>query len=72
MKPGMLAALLVPKGKGKGGEDEEPESEKMDEGEGEGDDRAEELAGEVVDALMAKDKEAAVDALLSLIYHCQD
>ena len=68
MKPGMLAALLVPKGKGKGGEDEEPESEKMDEG----DDRAEELAGEVVDALMAKDKEAAVDALLSLIYHCQD
>lgn len=67
----MLLALV---GKGKGSEDGEEEAPPSSArgSEGGDDDRAEELAGEVVDAIMAEDREGAVEALLSLIYCCQE
>lgn len=73
MKPkGMLFAMLG-KGDGKSdsSEEEAPPSSRREGGEAD-DERAEELAGEFYDALGAKDRPAAVNAILSLIYHCQE
>lgn len=65
----MLFAMLD-KGMGEDSEEESPPSSRREGGEVD-DERAEELAGEFYDAFEAKDKPAAVEAILSLIYHCQ-
>ncbi len=62
---------MLDKGKGEDSEEEAPPSSRREGGEAD-DERAEELAGEVYDALDAKDRSAAVNAILSLIYHCQE
>lgn len=68
--PGMLLAMV---GKKKGGDDSEEEAPPSSRSGSEmgDDDRAEELAGEVFDALQEEDREAFSESLLSLIYHCR-
>lgn len=65
----MLLALV---GKKSAEDDEEAPPSSARGSEGGDDDRAEELAGEVFDALQGEDREAFSEALLSLIYHCQE
>lgn len=66
MKPKGLLLALMGKKSDDDDDDAPPSSSRGSE------DRAEELAGEVFDALQDEDREAFAEALLSLIYHCQE